>query len=174
MPKDKPDRDMSLDERVMVLIVTASEMFKKRSSSIFRNYGLTFSHYNVLKYLVTCEEGKDTAGNVSKRMLVTEANVTGLAKRMEKAGLIERKNDAKDERLTMLQITPMAVKCLEAIEDIQEQHAKWYLQNCSQGQKEEALSVLKHIVRKGKQLVGPKANRSHRKQAISQRRDRGE
>jgi DNA-binding MarR family transcriptional regulator len=174
MPKDKPDRDMILDERIMVFIVMASEMFKKRSSSIFRNYGLTFSHYNVLKYLVTCEEGRDTAGNVSKRMLVTEANVTGLAKRMEKAGLIERKNDAKDERLTMLQITPMGLKCLEAIQEIQELHVKGYLQSCSQEQKEETLSVLNHIVRKGKQQVGSKANRSHRKQATAHHRDRGE
>ncbi|MBI4963162.1 MAG: MarR family transcriptional regulator [Desulfomonile tiedjei] len=152
MLKDKTKRDMALDERVMIFIVMASEMFKKKSSSIFKQYGLTFSHYNVLKYLVACEGGLDTVGNVSRRMLVTGANVTGLAKRMEKAGLIERKNDAKDERLTMLQITPMALKCLDAIREIQEQHVAQYLQTCSQEQKGEVLSVLKNIVRKGKQL----------------------
>jgi MarR family 2-MHQ and catechol resistance regulon transcriptional repressor len=156
MPKDKTDSSLILDEKVMILIVMASEMFKKRSSAVFKQYGLTFSHYNLLKYLVGREDGRDTAGNVSKRMLVTGANVTGLAKRMEKAGLIERKNDAKDERLTMLQITPQALKCLDAIRKIQEQHVAEYLQTYSQERKEEVLSVLKHIVQKGKQLAGSK------------------
>ncbi len=153
MPKDKRDPNIILDEKVMIFIVRASEMFKKKSSAVFKQHGLTFSHYNVLKYLVACQDGRDTAGNVSRRMLVTGANVTGLAKRMEKAGLIERKSDAKDERLTMLQITPQALKCLDAIRKIQEQHIAEYLQTYSQEQKEEVLSVLKHIVRKGKQLA---------------------
>lgn len=153
MSKKEAKSDMTLDEKIMIFIVMASEMFKKKSSAIFKHYGLTFSHYNVLKYLTACEHGRDTVGNVSKRMLVTGANVTGLAKRMEKAGLIERKNDAKDERLTMLQITQAGLKTLEAIQGIQEQHVNEYLQGCSQEQKDEILSVLKHIVRKGKQLA---------------------
>lgn len=157
MARDKQDKDMILDEKVMIFIVMASEMFKKRSSAIFKKYGLTFSHYNVLKYLVACEEGWDTVGNVSKRMLVTGANVTGLAKRMQKAGLIERKNDKKDERLTMLQITPKGFKALEEIRNIQGKHVAKYLDTCPQQQKEQVLSVLKHIVRKGKQIAGNKS-----------------
>jgi len=156
MPKAKQKGDVSLEEKVMIFVVMASEMFKKNSTAIFGKYGLTFSHYNVLKYLVACEGGRDTAGNVGKRMLVTGANVTGLAKRMEKAGLIERKNDEKDERLTMLQITPMGRRSLDAIREIQEQHVNQYVQTCSQEQKEEMLSILKNILRKGKQLAGSK------------------
>jgi DNA-binding MarR family transcriptional regulator len=153
MPTNK---DMILDEKVMVFIVLASELFKKKSSAILKQYGLTFPHYNVLKYLVVCENGRDTVGNVSKSMLVTGANVTGLAKRMEKAGLIERQNDKKDERLTMMQITPTGLKTLEAIRELQEKHVSEYLRNYSPDQKTEVLSVLKHIVRKGKQLAGAK------------------
>jgi MarR family 2-MHQ and catechol resistance regulon transcriptional repressor len=150
MSKKKPKGDMTLDEKVMVFIVMASEVFKKKSSAIFKHYGLTFSHYNVLKYLVACEGGRDTAGNVSRRMLVTGANVTGLAKRMEKAGLIERKNDAKDERLTMLQITPKGIRALEEIRNIQGKHVTEYLQTYSDEQKQKVLTVLKNIVRKGR------------------------
>jgi hypothetical protein len=90
MPKDKRNRDMTFDEKIMVFTVMASEMFKKNSSAIFRQHGLTFQHYSVLKYLATCGEGRETVGSVGKHMLVTGANVTGIAKRMEKAGLIER------------------------------------------------------------------------------------
>jgi DNA-binding MarR family transcriptional regulator len=147
------EEDMELNERVMILIVMASEMFKKKSSAILRRYGLTFSHYSVLKDLVACEHGRDTAGNVSKRMLVTPANLTGLAKRMEKAALIERQNGIRDERLTMLQITPKGRKLLDAVRDIQEQHGSVYLETCSHEQKEEVLAVLRHVVRAGKGLA---------------------
>jgi MarR family 2-MHQ and catechol resistance regulon transcriptional repressor len=156
MSKDKASENMTLDEKVLIFIVMASELFKKKSSAVFKQYGLTFSHYNVLKYLAACEDGHDTVGNVSKRMLVTGANVTGLAKRMEKAGLIERRNDVKDERLTLLQITPTGLKTLNAIREVQERHVAEYLQEYSADKKEEILSVLKHIVRQGKRLAGSK------------------
>jgi DNA-binding MarR family transcriptional regulator len=157
MKNKRTKDDMTLDEKVMVFIVLASEVFKKKSSAIFKQYGLTFSHYNVLKYLAACEGGRDTAGNVSRHMLVTGANVTGLAKRMEKVGLIQRKNDAKDERLTVLQITPKGIKDLEEIRNIQGKHVTEYLQTYSQEQKEEVLTVLKNIVRKGRPTVGEKS-----------------
>ncbi len=152
MSGKKSGNGISLNEKVMIFIVLASEIFKKKSSAVFKDHGLTFSHYNVLKYLAASEGGRNTVGNVGKRMLVTGANVTGLAKRMEKAGLIERKNDAKDERLTILQITPTGSKTLDAIQEIQEQHIAEYLDTFSQEQKEKVLAALKRIVRKGKQL----------------------
>lgn len=156
MLNDETSESISLDEKVMILIVMASEIFKKKSSAIFKGYGLTFPHYNVLKYLVGCEGGRDTAGNVGKGMLVTGANVTGLAKRMEKAGLIERKADEKDERLTLLQITPAGCSVLETIQHIQERHVGEYLQMLSDDQKERILSALRQIVRKGKEMAATK------------------
>ena len=147
-----PEDDMELNEKVMIFIVMASEIFKKKSSAILGRYGLTFSYYNVLKHLVACGQGQDTIGNVSKKMLVTAANMTGVAKRMEKAGLIEKKNDAQDERLRMLQVTRRGREILGAIRKIQEQHGGAYLEIYSLKEKEEVLSVLKHIVRRGKQL----------------------
>jgi DNA-binding MarR family transcriptional regulator len=76
---------------------------------------------------------------------------------MEKVGLIQRKNDAKDERLTVLQITPKGIKDLEEIRNIQGKHVTEYLQTYSQEQKEEVLTVLKNIVRKGRPTVGEKS-----------------
>jgi DNA-binding MarR family transcriptional regulator len=150
--KHQGNGKMILDERIMVFVVTASEIFKKKSSAIFKRFGLTFSQYSVLKYLVGCEDGRDTVGNVSKRMLVTGANVTGLAKRMERCGMIERKNDSKDERLTMLHITPLGLETLNTIREIQERHVSEYLETCSGEQKQQVLSALQGIVRKGKLL----------------------
>lgn len=142
---------MELNEKVMTFIVMASEMFKKKSSAILRQQGLTFSNYNVLRHLVACRQGRDTVGNVSKTMLVTSASVSGIAKRMEKAQLLERKNDAQDERLTILQVTSRGRATFCAIREAQEQHTGAYLETYPLRQKEEVLTVLKHIVKRGRQ-----------------------
>lgn len=139
-----------LNERVMTSIVMASEMFKKKSSAILKQYGLTFSHYNVLKYLVACGGGHDTIGNVSKRMRVTAANMTGVAKRMERAGLIVRKNDDQDDRLTLLQVTPGGRDTLTRIRAIQEEHGGAYLETYTRSQKEQVLGMLEHILQQGR------------------------
>ena len=142
---------MELNEKVMIFMVAASELFKKKSSAILKDYGLTFSHYKVLRYLASCEQGQDSIGNVGRRLMVSGANMTGIAKRMEKALLVERRNNVTDERLIMLQITQKGREMLGAIRGIQEQHGDVYLKTYSQEQKEEMLSVLRHIVRRGKQ-----------------------
>ena len=69
-----------------------------------------------------------------------------------KAGLIERQNDARDERLIMLQLTPRGRETLSEIREIQKQHSLAYLEIYSLKQKEEVLSVLKHIVQEVKHL----------------------
>lgn len=43
-------------------------------------------------------------------MLVPRANMTGIAKGLERSGFIIRKSDPRDERVTILEITPKADK----------------------------------------------------------------
>jgi DNA-binding MarR family transcriptional regulator len=83
-------------------------------------------------------------------MLVTGANVTGLAKRLAKTGLIERKNDVNDERLTILQISPAGLQALDKIRELQEKHVSEYLESWPQEQKEEFLTMLRKIVKEGR------------------------
>ena len=49
--------DMSIDERVMMAMVRIAERFKKNSSALVKNWGLTFSQYNVLRVLDASENG---------------------------------------------------------------------------------------------------------------------
>jgi MarR family 2-MHQ and catechol resistance regulon transcriptional repressor len=51
MSGNKYKSDMSGDERVAMAIVRAAERFKKQVSSLLKNYGLSFSQYNVLRVL---------------------------------------------------------------------------------------------------------------------------
>jgi MarR family 2-MHQ and catechol resistance regulon transcriptional repressor len=137
--------DMSIDERVLMAIVRIAEGFKKNTSALLKNWGLTFSQYNVLRILDGCENGQNTMRNVNRIMLVSSANLTGIAKRLEKNGFVVRKNDPNDDRIKRLQITPAGTKVLKAIYEHKEQNLKKYLMKYSSQEKSAMLKTLRDI-----------------------------
>ncbi len=141
--------DLNADEKVMMAIVRAAELFKKESGAIFKNYGLTFAQYNVLRILDTTPNGKNTITNVSRIMLVSGANMTGVAKRLEKSGFLIRRGDANDERITLLEITPKGRQSLKNIREEKDENLNKYMSSFSADEKEEMLSRLKKILRRG-------------------------
>jgi len=136
--------DLGINEKLMVAIVRASESYKKGADAIFRNYGLTFSQYNVLRVLNNSPNGKNTITNASRIMIVSGANMTGIAKRLEKNGFIIRKSDANDERITLLEITPKGRQALLNICVEKDEIIKTYLRSFSE---EEIIRVLEDIKR---------------------------
>lgn len=140
--------DLKINEKVMVALVKASELFKKDSDAIFKNYGLTFSQYNVLRVLAKSTNGQNSVTNASKIMIVSSPNMTGIAKRLEKNGFIIRKNDPKDERITLLEITPKGKRAIENIKTAHEDNMETYLKSFSKEEKQTLLENLKHMFSK--------------------------
>lgn len=147
MPTISYKSDMSIDERVMMAIVRIAERFKKNSSALFTQWGLTFSQYNVLRVLDASENGWNTMKNVNRIMLVSSANMTGIAKRLEKNGFIIRTSDPHDDRSKRLQITPEGRQMLKEISDYKERSVKKYLTNFTDEQKAELLESLREILK---------------------------
>jgi len=142
--------DMSIDERVMMAIVRIAERFKKNSSAVFSKWDLTFPQYNVLRVLDASENGQNTMRNVNRIMLVSSANMTGIAKRLEKKGFIIRKSDPKDDRSKILQITPQGIQVLKDISDDKERSLRRYLMRYSDEQKAALLETLREILKQTK------------------------
>lgn len=140
--------DLEIDEKVMVAIVKASELYKKDADAIFKNYGLTFSQYNVLRVLNNSKDGQNSVTNASKIMLVSSPNMTGIAKRLEKNGFIIRKNDSKDERITLLEITPKGKMVLKNIRAAHDENMRGYMQSFSKEEKKRLLEDLKRVFTK--------------------------
>lgn len=150
--------DLGINEKVMVAIVKAAELYKKDSDAIFKNYGLTFSQYNVLRVLNNSKDGQNSVTNASKIMLVSSPNMTGIAKRLEKNGFILRgKNDSKDERITLLEITPKGKRVLENIRDAHEENMKGYLKSFGTEEKKNLLEELKRVFSRSpfKRIIPP-------------------
>lgn len=139
--------DLSIDEKVMMAIVRAAERFKKKSTAIFKSYGLTFSQYNVLRVLDASENGRNNITNVRSIMLVSGSRITGLAKRLEKNGFLTKKSDPDDERIKILEITPKGRQTLSDIFEEKEENMKRYLLEYTDDRKKEVLEALKTILK---------------------------
>ncbi|MFH1033410.1 MAG: MarR family transcriptional regulator [Pseudomonadota bacterium] len=140
--------NLSLNEKLLMGVVRVAENFKKRSSAIFKNYGLTFAQYNVLRVLNSSPGGANTVTNVGKIMLVTGANMTGLAKRLERDGYLIRKSHPHDERVTLLEISPKGRQALLNIDKEKEENLQYYLGSFDDDQKLALLEQLKLMASK--------------------------
>jgi DNA-binding MarR family transcriptional regulator len=149
MSKRTYKSDLSTDEKVLMAIIRAAEHFKRVHSSVFRNFGLSFPQYNVLRVLDASKFGRNKISDVSRIMLVPGANITGLAKRLEKDGFIIKKSDPKDDRVTLLEITPKGKKTLKNIEKEKDQWLELMMKNLSKKDKVELLDKVKLILKNG-------------------------
>ena len=153
MTKGTYKSDLSTDEKVLMAIIRAAEHFKRVHSGVFRNFGLTFPQYNVLRVLDASKNGQNKISDVSRIMLVPGANITGLAKRLEMDGFIIKKSDPEDDRITLLEITPKGKKALQNIEKEKDQRLELMMKNLSKKEKVELLEKVKLILKNGMLLI---------------------
>jgi DNA-binding MarR family transcriptional regulator len=146
--------DLSTDEKVLMAIVRAAEFFKRSHSNVFKNFGLSFPQYNVLRVLEASKNGQNKISDVSRIMLVPGANITGIAKRLAKDGFIVKKSDPRDDRVTILEITPKGKKALQKIARQKDHRLKLMLENLSTKQKLDLLGKVKRILKNGMSFKG--------------------
>ncbi len=142
--------DLSANEKVLMAIVRAAENFKRTHTAIFRRYGLSFPQYNVLRVLDASRDGRNKISDISRIMLVPGANMTGIAKRLERDGFLIRKADPSDERVTILQITSKGKKTLKNIKEEKDRIIERLLSGFSQKDKMELLDKVKQLIKKNK------------------------
>jgi DNA-binding MarR family transcriptional regulator len=70
-----------------------------------REFGTTLPRFDLLAQLERAPAGL-ALGEVSRRMMVSNGNVTGLAARLEEEGLVERRVSRTDRRSQVLRLTP--------------------------------------------------------------------
>ncbi len=144
--------DLSDDESLLMAVVRAAEIFKRVVSAIFRKYDLSFPQYNVLRVLDASTDGRSRITEVSRIMLVPGANMTGIAKRLEKNGFIIRKPDPTDERATILEITAKGKATLSNIEQERDKHTHAMLKGFPEKEKMELLEKMKRLIRNSMQV----------------------
>jgi len=138
--------DLTLDEKVLMAIVRAAENFKRTHSAVFKPFGLSFPQYNILRVLESSHKGQNKISVVGKIMLVPNANMTGLAKRLEQKGFITRQPDPGDERVTLLTITEKGRVTLRQIKEEKDSAITAILKDFDSADKIDLLENIKKVI----------------------------
>lgn len=94
-------------QRAWARFVTAQAMLLERIEAAFAEAGLPpLAWYDVLWILENAEGGRLRSAELARKAVVSRSNVTRLTERMEKEGLVARRDCAEDGRGTVCELTP--------------------------------------------------------------------
>lgn len=85
------------------------------SAGTGKRFGLTVAQSGVLRNLAI--HGPLSSADLSRKLYVTPANITGIVDRLEKKGLVERVRQAADRRVSLISLTESGQKLGESLPD---------------------------------------------------------
>ena len=98
------------------LIARTCKLFRCRAHAAFDTVGLYRGQQFALQVLWR-EDGL-THSELAERLAVQPATVSPMVKRMEKAGLVERRRDPADERISRVYLTPAGRNARGSVETV--------------------------------------------------------
>lgn len=113
-------RQRTLDREQSYLYTIATE---KRHEILFAPYGINFSCFRTLSYLMTRPEGA-APSQIADELQILRQSMTGVVDMLEKRGLVERKADPKDRRRIKVSLLPEGWTIGQALLDIEEDYSQ--------------------------------------------------
>lgn len=135
-----PSADPSATELVINVMHTA-ELLGRRLDRVLRDFGLTRGSHNVLQILGGTADPL-TPTEVSARLTVTSATVTGLLDTLETRGLAHRRPHPGDRRSTLVEITDEGRRLLDRLVPELIEHEKRWAAALTPGRREQLLRLL--------------------------------
>ena len=93
-------------------------------SRLRRDFDITLPRFDLMAQLERVPQGMKM-GELSKRMMVTGGNVTGITDQLVAEGLVVREDNPKDRRAYIVKLTPEGRR---AFKKMAEAHAKWIVE----------------------------------------------
>ncbi len=82
---------------LMLQVLATAQALEKAGQQLFRQHGLTVAQFNVLNLLSDRPDGMRASG-LAGALVVDPSNITGLLKRMNRAGLLKELESPHDGR----------------------------------------------------------------------------
>ena len=95
--------ELKLDNQICFRLYSASRLITQAYTPMLTELGITYPQYLVL--MVLWEKDNQPVNDIARRLLLETNTVTPLIQRMEKQGLITRKQGDKDKRQQIVSLT---------------------------------------------------------------------
>lgn len=109
--------------RLWLRLLTCTNMLEERMRALLKTrFDTTLPRFDLLAALYRADGNGLTMGELSRWLMVSNGNVTGVAERLEKDGLIERRPAPNDRRS---QIVTLTAAGRTAFEEWADTHEEW-------------------------------------------------
>ncbi|GAB2676545.1 MarR family winged helix-turn-helix transcriptional regulator [Thalassiella azotivora] len=115
---DATDRRLRLDDQVCFSLYAAARAMTARYRPLLADLGLTYPQYLVM--LVLWEHGQRSVRELSDVLGMDYGTLSPLVRRLESAGLVERRRRAADERVVDVRLTERGEGLRERAADVPE------------------------------------------------------
>jgi DNA-binding MarR family transcriptional regulator len=110
--------------KLWLRLLTCTSLVEGRIRQELRHhFAWTLPRFDLLAQLERSRDGL-RMGELSKRLMVTGGNVTGLADQLEAEGMIQREPVANDRRATVVRLTPQGRR---AFAEMARTHERWVI-----------------------------------------------
>ncbi|WP_342120855.1 MarR family winged helix-turn-helix transcriptional regulator [Pseudoduganella sp. OTU4001] len=113
-------------------------------SRLRTEFGITLPRFDLMAQLERHPEGL-RMGELSKRMMVTGGNVTGITDQLEQEKLVVRVPDPKDGRAFSVKLTPAGRKAFAQMAEVHESWVAELLQDITQEDKGQLIDLLSQM-----------------------------
>jgi DNA-binding MarR family transcriptional regulator len=144
-----PDSDGKDVLRLWLRLLSTTNLIESQVRARLRDrFASTLPRFDLLAQLDHAPDGL-TMGELSRRLMVTNGNVTGLVARLIREGLVERRVDTEDRRSARVRLTPAGRRAFSTMAPA---HAGWIdqlfdgLDAGQRAQLAQLLGMLKHAI----------------------------
>ena len=109
-------KQSSLEEKTYLELLQTTDRLTRGVASVLKTDELSVTQYNVLRILRGSPEGLP-CGEIGRRLITREPDITRLFDRMEKRGLISRCREPKDRRTVLTRITKAGLDCVNGLDE---------------------------------------------------------
>jgi DNA-binding MarR family transcriptional regulator len=135
--------------RLWLRALSFTSMVERRvRSRLHADFGVTLPRFDVMATLYEAPEGL-SMGEVSRRLMVSNGNVTGIVGRLAREGLVRRRTNPDDRRSQLVRLTASGRVAFEEMAEVHEGWIVSMLSGLSEGEAEQ----LKSLLGKAKQSV---------------------
>jgi DNA-binding MarR family transcriptional regulator len=125
MPLDAKSRAEHDAVRLWLRLLACTTLIERDIRARLRaRFGITLARFDVLAQLARAPEGMRMQ-QLSRRLMVTGGNVTGLARELVAEGLVERHTSASDRRVQVVRLTARGRRTFEAMAV---EHERWVIE----------------------------------------------
>ncbi len=109
------------DLRLWLRMLSCCNLIESEVRSRLRiQFGTTLPRFDMMAQLLRVPQGMKMS-ELSRRMMVTNGNITGITDQLEKEGLVERVKVATDRRSSLIRLTPSGRRTFAKMAEAHEQ-----------------------------------------------------